>query len=174
MTTVPRGPNTRDELDRHAGLGSACQDETFHGKTQHLLKSNIYVCTASRAALAHTTSDPLGSRLPCIDRMCDARPATYMCCGLRDTAGRTMHGWHTGRGTNGRAASCLWRPRVRTLCALDRRSGVHELALKTCSILCNWKKQLPTRKGARATVGGWDDLQLVQGDPDIFILQGWP
>lgn len=171
MTTVPRGPTLGTNWIVTRAWGCLSRRNFLWQNTASAKKQCLRLYRITRQ---ETSSEPLENRRQCTDRMCDARPATYMCCGLRDTAGRIMHGWHTGRRTNGRAASCLWRPGVRTLCALDRRSGVHELALKTCSILCNWKKQLPTRKGARATVGGWDDLQLVQGDPGIFILQGWP
>jgi hypothetical protein len=63
---------------------------------------------------------PLGGRLHCVDRVCDARPATYIHGRLQTTASRFMHGRRTGHGTSRRVTLCSQRPRGRVLNAFRR------------------------------------------------------
>lgn len=119
--------STRDELDRHTGSGSACQGETCCGK------HSVLLCTTHDVSL-RTCSGPSGSHQPCVDRVCDARPAVYIRnCGLR--ADR-VDSHAAGVPDVGPTAACLSFGKG-SLVAPDRRLRLHELALKTCSISRN-------------------------------------
>lgn len=111
----------RQLLTSPLGLCESCMFITTVSQRQHsgrtgsshglgicLSRRNLLPWTQSFAvyqsrAVAHMKSGPLGSRQPCVDPVCDARPGVYIeHCGLRPATGRLIFGWLTGGITNRR------------------------------------------------------------------------